>query len=978
STLVVERWTSERGLPQNSVNDILQTRDGYLWIATSGGLARFDGVAFEVFDGEGRTGLPSSRILSLLEDRQGRLWVGTEQGGVALWTGEGFVDPLPEPLGAPTVWALAEDGEGAIWMGTGSGAVRLLDGRLARFGVRDGLPDPWVRSFAVDPDGGLWVATGRGVARRVGARFEPVSSEPAWSVAFTAEGALAGGEHAVVELGAGRRRFAPGPGSRRVFARALFLDSTGVLWIGGERLARWRPGAVALDVDDAERIPGPIHSIAEDREGSLWVGTDGGGLYQLRSGAVSFYGREAGLVGDNALPILEDGEGRIWIGTLCGGLTLWETGRFREVELPADFPEPLCVTSLANGRDGALWVGHLGLARHDADGWRQVVQEPEVGTVHGLLEDARGALWMATEGGLLRRDPDGRIEAVAGLADGPVWALAELADGTLAVGGKGWIGRRSPEGGIERVALGGARPDVPVRDFWQAPDGTLWAATYGAGLARLGRDGSIARVGVDEGLAEPFVSRLLPDDSGALWLSGNRGLSRVRPEELAAAAAGRGRVEPRRVDLRDGMRTAETNGGGQPAGCRARDGRLWFPTVRGVAVLDPQRVESNPLAPPVHVERVEVDGRELAGRGAPLEIEGGADRIEIHYTGLGLARPDRIRFRYRLVGYDARWQEAGTRRFALYTQLPPGSYRFEVLAANEDGVWSPRPASLSLAIAARWFETPWFRLLAALAAVAALWGVQRLWLERLHRRQAELERQVVARTAELSELNQNLERIVSEQTDQIRETRDMAILTLAKLAELRDGTTGEHLERIALYSRRLAEALRDGPFGALGDDFIEELFRSSPLHDIGKVAIPDQILNKPGPLSEPERAIMRTHTTIGGDTLGRVIARSATHSFLAMGREIALGHHERWDGSGYPGGHAGERTPLPARIVALVDAYDAITSARPYKPALSHEEAVERIARDRSAHFDPRLVEAFLGIHPELDRIRREHPKVAG
>lgn len=217
----------------------------------------------------------------------------------------------------------------------------------------------------------------------------------------------------------------------------------------------------------------------------------------------------------------------------------------------------------------------------------------------------------------------------------------------------------------------------------------------------------------------------------------------------------------------------------------------------------------------------------------------------------------------------------------------------------------------------------------------------------------------------------NLERMVLEQTVEIRQTRDIALLTLAKLAESRDHGTGQHLERMAAYSRRLAEELAEGPYsGGIGTAFVEHLHKSSPLHDIGKVGIPDSILLKEGPLNDDERGIMRRHPEIGGDTLRSVVEQFRGNTFLTMGMEIAYSHHERWDGGGYPYGLSGDHIPLAARIVAVADAYDAITSRRPYKGPCDHEEAVRRIMADRGAHFDPVLVDAFLGCQRDFEGIR--------
>ena len=221
------------------------------------------------------------------------------------------------------------------------------------------------------------------------------------------------------------------------------------------------------------------------------------------------------------------------------------------------------------------------------------------------------------------------------------------------------------------------------------------------------------------------------------------------------------------------------------------------------------------------------------------------------------------------------------------------------------------------------------------------------------------------------EYRQGLERMVREQTVEIRQTRDIALLTLARLAESRDHETGRHLERMAEYSRLLAQAAsREPTLGRITNEFVEQLYKSSPLHDIGKVGIPDAILRKEGPLAPEEMAVMRRHPEIGGDTLRNVVERYDGHRFLRMGMEIAYCHHEHWDGSGYPRGLIGPQIPLAARIVALADAYDTITSRRPYKIALEHEEAVRRIERDRGAHFDPVLVDVFLHCHRDFAEIR--------
>lgn len=647
------------------------------------------------------------------------------------------------------------------------------------------------------------------------------------------------------------------------------------------------------------------------------------------------------------------------------------------------------VTALAADPDGWLWVGtDRGLARFDGERFRAfAAADGRTLEVLALALDRAGGLWVGCAGDGLWRRAGGTLEPApegAALAGETVTALAAAPDGGLWAAAGGAIVRIEPDRPAERVAAaeGGSRTGVSALAV--APDGALWRAGPD-GVSRLaggasrrvderpatalaflrGRPvaaGAEQAVALDDGavLVEArsaderavLARALLAAPDGALWLGGER---------LARLPAGGGIPEldpswPQRV-----LALAADGAGGVWVGTDG-DG-----LVR-IAVPGP-RAAVGSAPPAASIERITADERAL---GAGLPVPAGTGRLAITFAAGGALGAGRIEVRYRLLGRDAEWQLAGERREAAYQELPAGDYRFEVAARRGDGAWGP-VAAIELVVAPRWFERLPVRLAAAAALLAALAALHRLRLAGLRRRQRELEAEVAARTAELARFNRELAARVGEQTVEIRETRDQAILTLARLAELRDGTTGEHLDRIALYSRRLTEALADGPFGPLGADFVEEIFRSSPLHDIGKVAIPDAILSKPGPLDAAERAVMESHTTIGGDTLRGVVERSPIHSFLEMGMAIAYAHHERWDGGGYPRRLAGETIPLAARIVALVDAYDAITAPRPYKPGHGHDEAVRRILADAGRHFDARVVEAFRRVHEDLDRIRREH-----
>jgi response regulator RpfG family c-di-GMP phosphodiesterase/streptogramin lyase len=999
---VQRAWSMEDGLPQSSVTALAQTPDGFLWVGTFGGLARFDGERFRVFDPTSEPPLASGRVLALAVDEAGTLWIGAESGALLRADRDAFSEvhlEVPRPC---QIWSLAAAAGGGVWVGTDRGLVRVDAERQRYFNEASGLPDPWVRAVVETAGGDVWVATPRGLARLEGDRFGTVGTPSAVSaLALDARGEpLAFGED-------GRRLFPQDPRGvpaadelAAIHPTSLLAATDGSLWFAGAGLARFAGGRLRIAPSEAGILPAPVRALLEDREGNVWVGTDGGGLVRFRRGAVATYGAPEGLDAEGLVAVVEDRDGTIWVGSNCAGLWRQRSGLFLEVRR-RDGRSFGCVRALEKGANGDLWVGHhAGVTRLAPNGTRQrrELESLPVGAVRGLLEDSEGRLWAATADGVLRRDALGgpfvSTQFPPGAMAPPTGALLEASDGAT------WVGL---EAGAADLGRGGWRlhgvptglPALPVRDFHEERPGRIWAATYGAGLALF--DGTGWRVfGTRDGLPDGFLSRLLPDGAGALWVTGNRGLFRVSFADLAAVESGRrAAVAPLAVDADDGLRSVEFNGGGSPAGWRARDGRFWLPNLRGLAVLDPERVQAPTHPLPTLVEEVRVDGRSVRPEGR-LELPAGTSELDIRFTAIAFTAARTLRFRYQLEGYDAGWLDAGGRREVAYRRLPPGTYRFRAAASRGEGPWGPE-AVLDFVARPFLYQRVAFRWGAAVARQLAVAGIWQWGTSHQRVQRRELEREVSLRTAELasekrlteeqlvvlgrqerelSALARSLERRVLEQSTRLQETRDVAILTLARIAELRDGATGQHLERIAAYSQRLAELLVAARGLGLDPEFVEQVFRSSPLHDIGKVAIPDAILRKAGPLTADERRIMEGHTTLGGDTLRRIVERYEHHDFLSMAMGIAYSHHERWDGRGYPGGLSGEEIPLPARIVAVVDAYDAITSERPYKPALSHATALERIASDSGSHFDPELAGIFLahaGDFADL-RVRSDQP----
>jgi DNA-binding NtrC family response regulator/ligand-binding sensor domain-containing protein len=765
-------WTTEQGLPQNTISAILQTRDGYLWLGTLGGLARFDGVRFTVFTAATTPALPSNRVRALAEDREGRLWIGGETGGLVIYDGGRF-QPFALNDRVPTgiVQTIHAASDGSIWVGTTNGLARIKDAALSRYTAAEGLPDTDVHAIVETRDGTIWVATRAGVT----------------------------GFHA--ERGA--RTIAAAEGLRDTFTQALMVDRDDVVWAGTRSaIARIIDGrAVAVTDDEGRDVPavrafaqdrmatvwaagsdgvlraggaGTLRfhresrddtlSLLVDREHTLWVGAGRAGLQRWRTGGITVLSQEPGVADRSVLAVFEDRDGAVWIGGMCGGLTKFgATGATHYGA--AEGLRDQCVRSMAQDRDGRIWAGTEGETVHVLEHGRFTAYGPAQGltgySVSAILQDRDGTIWVGTTYGL-HRFTGGRFVqygAREGLPIRQVNVIRQDRAGAL------WIGMI---GGLTKLEAGRATTytkadgltDDYVREVYEDQDGALWIGTYGGGLVRL-KDGRFTAFTQQSGLFDNVVSRILVDDRDRFWMSGNRGVFRVSRADLNAFADGRIRgVTSAAYTVADGMRTSETNGGAQPAGWRTRDGRLWFPTIDGVAVFDPRALD-NPLPPPVAIEEVRVNGAPV-DPASEITLAAGARSLEVRYTALSFVEPSKVRFRYRLDGVDPAFIDAGNRRTAYYTTVPPGSYRFNVVAANNEGVWNDEGAVMRVVQRPHFYQTFWFAGVVVLSLGAATAGAHRVRTRRLVRRNRELESHVAARTAEVVEQRNELARVNTE------------------------------------------------------------------------------------------------------------------------------------------------------------------------------------------------------------------------
>lgn len=775
----IDVWRSGDGLPQNSVQCILQTRSGYLWLGTHEGLVRFDGTRFTVFDAAHEAGIENSYVWTLLEDHAGDLWIGTGGGGLTRYRDGTFVsftvDGTAGGLPHDMVSSIVQRPDGGLWIGTyGGGLVGLKDGIFRGYAATKELRSQLIRTLLVDADGRLWIGTVGGglhrfdpeLGRVIGYGGDP---QNVYALHQDRRGRLwIGTDQGLLRLDGDRlRRGFVGD----LIVHAIHEDSLGNLWVGTDHGLRRLSADGVTSWGAGDGLSNEIvHAIHEDREGSLWIGTGGGGLNRLRRGPFSTLAAREGLSHDMVSVILEDGAGVLWIGTWGGGLNGFTGGVFR-TWTTADGLSSNLVSALHQDERGELWVGtyDAGLNRLGRDG-TIVTYSTRDGLAHDSVwaigEGLAGAVWVGTSAGLSRIDEAG-ISSFGlddGLSQANVRALLLDRQGVL------WIGTNG--GGLSRFADGrftslgrreGLSNDV-VYAIHEDSRGVLWIGTYGGGLNRHS-GGRFTAITTAQGLCDDTVLRILEDDAGDFWMSSNRGVFQVSRDEADAVAAGHAeRLACTYFGTAAGMRSSECNGGLQPAGWKARDGRLWFPTTAGAAVVDPGAARSDRPAPPVVVEAVIAD-RRLLDPGQPALLAPGTRDVELHYTALSFLDPGRVRFRYRLEGYDDEWVDAGTRRQAYYTNLPPGEYRFGVQASNDDGAWNEGGAAYAFRLRPRLWQTDWFVALCTVSAIGAAGGLYLVRVRTLKHREHELARVVDERTRDLVEATHRLREANRRQAD---------------------------------------------------------------------------------------------------------------------------------------------------------------------------------------------------------------------
>ncbi len=867
-------WTTENGLPQSSARRLVQTRDGYLWIGTRYGLARFDGLLFRVFDQHTTPEMTSDAINIMAEDAEetGSLWIGTGDGLLRyqdhrvspVGVEQGITGPVGVvcPARGGGLWfalqprrvALLRDGRLSSWespaTGVGDGLVQIQEAgasnllALARSGLyRLDLPlRSWTRlgppeepstcySMLNDSTDSLWVCSGSGLWRVVDGSWRLVGrSQP-------------NGE----------------------LPERACRTRDGQLWLAvrGRGLHRLQGGQVVPFPELSWPTVSDVTDLLEDHEGNLWVGTTEG-LFRLQLRRLRVISRQNGLSSDDTRTVTEGREGTVWVGSaagiisgikdgqvttdlppadpalgqvyatiICadrqdrlwswgseGGLMTFEGGGWRRCSIPAAAKGLGAPRTLYEDRQARLWIGFERgaiCAGQEPPAIYTWTNGPFDGDVRVIHQDQRGDIWFGTYGGGLKRLHDGRITVFAttnGLYNNRAWWIHEDADGVFWVGSQNGLNRFEPPDPAAPLT-----PALSPSEGERVPEGRVRRRFF--------------TFTTEHGLGENIVNNIQEDDFGCLWLSGQRGIYRVSRRQLNDVAAERlAEVQCLAFGEADGMLSSECNGGeDQPSGCKDREGHIWFPTGRGLVVIDPKAIQQNEVPPPVVIEQVIADREVIFGDGmagpakarpekakesagaagvaenqtararAQLRLAPGRARaLEIHYTANSFAAPERIRFRYQMEGWDKGWRHAdSSERVAFYTNLRPGQYTFRVKACNNHGCWNETGAAFAFSLAPKFSQTPWFPLSWMLAVLGAS-GAIATWRLRWQRR------------AFLAERNAALERERRRIARDIHDDLGASVTGLAlelEAARRVGRAEGEQLGELAGEARAIAHGLRE-------------------------------------------------------------------------------------------------------------------------------------------------------------------------
>lgn len=813
----LQTWNIDQGLPHDAIVSLAQTDDGYMWAGTWGGLARFNGSEFRHFDADNTKALKDDGILALHAGRNNTLWVGTHRGGLArLRDGRWQAIPMDEVGGFSHVLALLEDSRGTLYVGAEErGLFSVRGDQVARYGVEDGLPADTVSALLETQSGRLLIGTAAGLAERSDAGFR-VLPIPDLGGAIQINAlkedhlgrVLVGSERGLHRLTLSAQGVSKSEHLLQDAVAQIAVDQAGAIWITAQERGILR--LVGDDLDElglSDGLPNSrLSALLKDSDSDIWIGTNSG-LARLQDKAFSSVTARRGLSNDYVRAISEGSEGSILIGT-SAGLNRLSAGQVETLPTGHDLSGN-SILSLLSLPDGELWAGSYSQGVYRQRGAEIKKLDRSSGLpgnqVRALLQAQDGSVWIGTERGVsVYQDGQPRTLDPQALPGKLIMALHQTRDGAI------WIGSTSGVGQIKNAKSRrfGEQDGIDAQNvfsFLTDDDGVLWLGTD-SGLYRY-KNGRFQQIERSAGLPENTIFSVLDDGLGYLWMSSNHGVFRIDKRLANEVADGRrDKLTAFVFGRSDGMASSQCNGGSQPAALRLRDGRLAFATSRGMALVDPARLrlESERVAPRLAIEDVLIDGAQVRSDGV-LELDRASRRVEIRFAAISFREPERIRYRYRLSGLESAWSAPSTDRSAVFGNLPPGDYGFEVAASYLDGPFSENAQTLRLKVKKMWYETAGAAVLLALLLVLLGAGAYRFRVRLLRRRTALLQTLVGQRTQDLEIEKGRLEAAMGDKTALLAEIEQQSARFEQMARE--DGLTG-------LLNRRFFDVLLQQEFAS--------------------------------------------------------------------------------------------------------------------------------------------------------------------
>lgn len=938
---VTRSWNSEDGIPGNTITDIVQNDDGYIYFGTYGGLVRFDGIEFVVINRLYEDKYNFISVRSVMEDTRGNLWIGSNDEGAFCIKKNGEVVSFSVENGLPnnSIRAFCEDKDGHVWIGTAAG-IACIDTNFSYYIIPGFSTVPLENKFLVaqlycDTAGRIWIVT-----RDENGLY--VYSEKQFQI------------------------YKSFSSIKNPIVTTISQDSTDAFWFGIAPYYAVKVNAgeeTVYNLSSGKQKSSIVNSIFQDSAKNMWFGLDTG-ITILHDGTYSYYDKDSGLTDNSVGKIIEDKEKNIWISTDHGGLEKLSYGKFQTTSMNTT------VNAIAQDTfRNVIWLaGDNGLYCYSNGDFveNSITKYCKNRRIRHVAVTKDGELLVSVYDklGQLKFNLDGTVQSwtkETGLAGNRVRVAEKLSNGDIYVGtttGLSIIDAKDDS--ITSIFKGDIVDNDYIMCLYEAKDGTVWIGTDGGGVyllkdrevvqkftkedglagnvifkitnlrddeiwictgtgASCYKDGRFITFDSMNGFGTDGIFQLIPDFSNRLWGLSNRGIFNLKISEIDEVIEGkRNRVNVKYSNRLDGI----TSGGVTSTSLSMKDdlGRIWFTLIDGFTIFDPVRNSSVNAAPEILIEDVFVDGEKVDFKNNKIVLKPNAKRLEIKYTGISFISSEQITFKYMLNGFDKKYSEWTNMRVASYTNLRPGTYEFSVIAQNGDEVQGLTDARIKIVQQPYLWERPWFIVL-CIVIVISIVGVI-----------------IFIRFSRIKRENKRIEQLSIE-----------VIQAFVGAIDAKDKYTNGHSLRVAKYSRMLADSL------GKDDEFQKEVYYAALLHDVGKIGIPDTIINKPAALTKSEYEIIKSHPMIGNQILQSI----STMKEIAVGAKY---HHEHFDGSGYPEKRMNTNIPLIARIICVADAYDAMTSNRSYRKYMKQEYVRNELVKFSGTQFDPEIAAKMIEI----------------